>query len=51
MVTVAELPFDLFVTVTLEPNFTDLWAAVIALSSNGMPLAVRIPRCDRSPIE
>ena len=51
IVTVAERPFDLFVTLTLEPNLSVLWAAVIALSSRGTPLAVRVPRCDRSPIE
>ena len=41
IVTVTDLPFVLFVTLTLEPNFRNLCAAVIALSSSGMPLRKR----------
>src|SRR5262249_3434306 len=39
----------LLVTLTLEPKGSDLCAAVITLSSRGMPLAVLGPGCDESP--
>src|SRR5262249_29947706 len=41
-------PFSLLVTLTLEPKGSDLCAAVMTLSSRGMPLAVFVPRCDES---
>jgi hypothetical protein len=37
------------VTLTLEPKGSDLCAAVMALSSKRMPLAVLVPDCDESP--
>jgi len=51
IVTVTALPFFLLVTLTLEPKASDLWAAVIALSLRGVPLAVLVPGCDESPKE
>src|SRR5215813_1807143 len=51
IVTVTALPFFLLVTLTLEPKGSDLWAAVIALSLRGVPLAVLVPGCDESPKE
>ena len=33
----------------MEPKGSDLCAAVMTLSSRGMPLAVLVPRCDESP--
>src|SRR5215471_6383058 len=49
IVTVTAWPFFLLVTLTLEPKGSDLCAAVMTLSSRGMPLAVLVPRCDASP--
>src|SRR5262249_1565802 len=49
IVTVTASPLFLLVTLTLEPKGSDLCAAVMALSSRGMPLAVLVPRCDESP--
>src|SRR6516165_9471159 len=49
IVTVTAKPFFLLVTLTLEPKGSDLCAAVMKLSSRGMPLAVLVPRCDASP--
>jgi hypothetical protein len=40
----------LVVTLTLEPKGSDLCAAVMTLSSRGMPLAVLVPGCDESPM-
>src|SRR5262249_30265648 len=42
-------PLFLLVTLTLEPKGSDLCAAVMALSSSGMPLAVLVPGCDEAP--
>src|SRR5262245_20883626 len=42
-------PLFLLVTLTLEPKGSDLCAAVMTLSSRGMPLAVLVPGCDESP--
>src|ERR1700704_606701 len=50
MVIVTELPFFLLVTFTLELNGSDLCAAVILLSSSGIPLAVFVPGCEGSPV-
>src|SRR5262249_46747457 len=49
IVTVTASPLFLLVTLTLEPKGSDLCAAVMALSSRGMPLGVLVPRCDESP--
>src|SRR5262245_53531416 len=49
IVTVTARPVFLLVTLTVEPTGSDLCAAVMALSSRGIPLAVLVPRCDESP--
>jgi hypothetical protein len=49
ILTVTARPVFLLVTLTVEPNGSDLCAAVIELLSRGMPLAVLVPRCDESP--
>jgi hypothetical protein len=46
ILTVMAWPVFLLVTLTLEPNGSDLCAAVIALSLRRMPLAVLVPGCD-----